>query len=200
MARARMAKSCGPDVSTLASSWRKKTSAGDGDKKARSPGRARRKPLKPSRAGMPGDPGGPVVTTLVWFLFFPREAAGAMGTRHSPRPHWAEDFMHDSGALRRGSVEVCLHVIARSERDEAIHLSRGWHGLLRFARNDGRGCLKIWIEPERALFPPPLWGRVREGGGRIGTARVDPSPQPSPTRGEGIFLTAVFLILFQGVA
>src|SRR6202030_2565091 len=61
-------------------------SADDGDKKARSPGRARRKPLKPLRAGMPGDPGGPVVTTLVWFLFFPREAAGALGTRHSPRP------------------------------------------------------------------------------------------------------------------
>jgi hypothetical protein len=33
--------------------------AGDGDKKARSPGRARRKPLKPPCAGMPGDPGGP---------------------------------------------------------------------------------------------------------------------------------------------
>ena len=29
-------------------------SAGDGDKKARSPGRSRRKPLKPLRAGMPG--------------------------------------------------------------------------------------------------------------------------------------------------
>jgi len=29
---------------------------GDGDNKARSPGRARRKPLKPSRAGMPGIP------------------------------------------------------------------------------------------------------------------------------------------------
>ena len=28
---------------------------GDGDKKARSPGRVRRKPLKPLRAGMPGD-------------------------------------------------------------------------------------------------------------------------------------------------
>src|SRR6202043_3681507 len=26
------------------------------------------------------------LTTLVWFLFFPREAAGAMDTRHSPRP------------------------------------------------------------------------------------------------------------------
>jgi hypothetical protein len=30
--------------------------AGDGDNKARSPGRARRKPLTPSRAGMPGVP------------------------------------------------------------------------------------------------------------------------------------------------
>jgi len=26
------------------------------------------------------------VTTLVWFYFFPREAAGASSTRHSPRP------------------------------------------------------------------------------------------------------------------
>ena len=38
--------------------WRqasRKYPRGDGDKKARSPGRARRKPLKPLRAGMPGD-------------------------------------------------------------------------------------------------------------------------------------------------
>jgi hypothetical protein len=27
------------------------------------------KPLKPLRAGMSGDSGGPVVTTLVWFIF-----------------------------------------------------------------------------------------------------------------------------------
>jgi hypothetical protein len=40
----------------------------DGDKKARSPGRARRKPLKPSRVGTPGESGGPVVTMLVCFL------------------------------------------------------------------------------------------------------------------------------------
>jgi hypothetical protein len=50
----RTAKSCGPDASTLASSLRK--FAGDGDKQARSPGRSRRKPLKPLRAGMPGVP------------------------------------------------------------------------------------------------------------------------------------------------
>jgi len=69
--------------------WRqvgRKCPAGDGDNKARSPGRARRKPLKPLRAGMPGESGEPVVTTLVWFYCFPREAAGASSTRHSPRP------------------------------------------------------------------------------------------------------------------
>src|SRR5260370_23239127 len=40
------------------------TSADDGGKKARSPGRARRKPLKPLRAGMPGDFGVLVVTRV----------------------------------------------------------------------------------------------------------------------------------------
>jgi hypothetical protein len=71
----RTAKSCGPDAPTLASSLRKACrpyrartsciSADDGGKQARSPGRARNKPLKPLRAGMPGDPGGPVVNTRV---------------------------------------------------------------------------------------------------------------------------------------
>ena len=42
--RLRTAKSCGPDAPTLASSLRKATFAGDGGKKARSPGRARYKP------------------------------------------------------------------------------------------------------------------------------------------------------------
>src|SRR5712672_4064851 len=36
----------------------------DGGKRARSPGRARRKPLKPLRAGMPGDSGVLVVTRV----------------------------------------------------------------------------------------------------------------------------------------
>jgi len=43
----RTEKSCGPDAPMLVSSSR--LSAGDGGKKARSPGRARRKPLKPFR-------------------------------------------------------------------------------------------------------------------------------------------------------
>ena len=49
----RTAKSCGPDAPTLASSSREasflQVSWGDGGKQARSPGRARRKPLKPLR-------------------------------------------------------------------------------------------------------------------------------------------------------
>src|SRR6202790_3613927 len=84
MARTRTAKSCGPDASTPASSFADKYPQGDGDKKARSPGRARRKPLKPLRAGMPGDSGGPVVTTLVWFLF----------SHARLRVHWAPGIPH----------------------------------------------------------------------------------------------------------
>jgi hypothetical protein len=49
--RRRTAKPCGPDAPTLASSWRQclRIAAYDGDNKARSPGRARNKPLKPLR-------------------------------------------------------------------------------------------------------------------------------------------------------
>jgi hypothetical protein len=83
-------------------------SADDGGKQARSPGRARRKPLKPLCAGMPGDPGATVVTTLVCFLHFAREAAGATGTRHSPRPLLGGRFMHSSGVTRRGNADVYL--------------------------------------------------------------------------------------------
>src|ERR1700687_4355609 len=69
----RTAKSCGPDAPTLASSsrscvgptgLRQNISADDGGKRARSPGRARHKPLKPLRAGMPGDSGVLVVARV----------------------------------------------------------------------------------------------------------------------------------------
>jgi hypothetical protein len=64
---------------------------GDGGKRARSPGRARRKPLKPLRAGMPGDAGVLVVTRVRSTTTSAHEAAGATGTRRSPRPLWADD-------------------------------------------------------------------------------------------------------------
>src|SRR5712671_3787513 len=89
-------------------------------RRIRSPGRARNKPLKPLRAGMPGDPGEPSVTTLVCFTSpFAREAAGALGTRHSPRPLWADGFVHNPGAHAAGmrscvSIRHCEEHLRRS--------------------------------------------------------------------------------------
>src|ERR1700738_5559386 len=70
----RTVKSCGPDASTPASSpaeasrpdraRTKPYPLDDGGKTARSPGRARRKPLKPLRAGMPGYSGVLVVARV----------------------------------------------------------------------------------------------------------------------------------------
>src|SRR3954447_4070311 len=96
--RTRTAKSCGPDASTLASSFVQKQS--DGDKQARSPGRSRRKPLKPSRAGVPGSSGLPVVTNSYAFLLCMR-GCGCVGTRHSPRPTHGKgrNFSHTSDAF-----------------------------------------------------------------------------------------------------
>jgi len=43
-----------------------------------------------------------VVTMLVCFVYFAREAAGALSARHSLRPQLGESFTHHSGASRRG--------------------------------------------------------------------------------------------------
>src|SRR5216683_1925609 len=148
----RTAKSCGPDAPTLASSsrscvgptgLRQNISADDGGKRARSPGRARHTPLKPLRAGMPGDSGVLVVTRALLLLQSAHEAAGAAGTRHSPRPLFspgAKDKCNDSGASRRESEVVYLELrfaVIASAAKQSIFLFRGGHGLLRCARNDG---------------------------------------------------------------
>src|ERR1700756_3729160 len=60
---------------------------------------------------MPGETGATVVDLLVWFLSFPHEAAGALVTRHSPRPLQSEGFevFAQSGrSPRRGNDEVCV--------------------------------------------------------------------------------------------
>jgi hypothetical protein len=99
-------------------------SAGDGDNKARSPGRARRKPLKPLRAGMPGESGEPVVTMLVCFLLFACEAAGASSARHSPRPRslQGEMIMHHSGADAPRECEGVFVLRAGSRTQATVSL------------------------------------------------------------------------------
>src|SRR5438477_3984529 len=106
----RTAKSCGPDAPTLVSRLRilcrpyrvrmQCKFADDGGKRARSPRRARRKPLKPLRAGMPGDSGVLVVTRVRTTTTSAHEAAGAAGTRHSPRPLWGAKNSCTPRALR----------------------------------------------------------------------------------------------------
>jgi hypothetical protein len=101
----------------------------DGGKQARSPGRARRKPLKPSRAGMPGDPGATVVTNACahYTLRTRLRVHRAPGIPHALC--WAKVSGNNSDASRRGKAELCLVVIA-SEAKQSIK-PQSENGLLR---------------------------------------------------------------------
>ena len=113
----RTEKSRGPDAPTLASSSWEAVLRGDGGKKARSPGRARRKPLKPLRGECRAFSGVTVVTNARVY-YTTRAAAGASGARHSLRPLFGGTrFMHTTrthrAAGRRGCVSrVCLPAAA----------------------------------------------------------------------------------------
>jgi len=100
-AGSRTAKSCGPGASTLASSLR--LSASDGDKKARSPGRARRKPLKPVACGNAGCSGATVVNNSCAFYLRTR-GCGCSGHPAFPTPSvsWAYDSFRTRAIGPRG--------------------------------------------------------------------------------------------------
>jgi len=79
------------------------------------------------------------VTTLVWFYFFPREAAGATGTRHSPRPRFfrAKPSCIARAKSRREIAEVWVGYGARILRDAAKtpllrmrSVAGTWHALM----------------------------------------------------------------------
>jgi hypothetical protein len=84
---------------------------------AKQPGHrgARRKPLKPLRAGMPGDSGVLVVARVRSTNKSAHEAAGALGTRRSPRPFLAGRFINGSGASRGEVVNGCLELAGLSK-------------------------------------------------------------------------------------
>src|SRR5579872_4067639 len=81
-----------------------------GDNKARSPGRARHRPLKPFACGNAGCPGVLVVTLLACFLSA-RKAAGASRARHSPRPLFGRKVRRwvTRAASRRGNTAARHH-------------------------------------------------------------------------------------------
>ncbi len=73
-----------------------------------------------------------------------REAAGAAGIRHSPRPLWANDSAKPRAHRAAGFTRTSRD--RHCERSEAIHLAaQRKNGLLRCARNDGC-CLKFESE------------------------------------------------------
>jgi hypothetical protein len=96
-------------------------------------GERENKPLKPLRAGMPGDPGATVVTNACAFYFCAR-GCGCNGHPAFPTPSLGESFMHNPGASRRGIAKVYVNysdVIARSESDDPDRFRVAAYGLLR---------------------------------------------------------------------
>src|SRR3981081_4544418 len=127
----RTAKSCGPDAPTLASSsrscvgptgLRQNLSVDDGGKQARSPGRARRKPLKPLRAGTPGDSGVLVVTRVRSTNTKCTRGRGCSGHPAFPTPSLGGRFFNGSGAWRREVVNARLDVIASAAKQSILPL------------------------------------------------------------------------------
>jgi hypothetical protein len=98
-------------------------SASDGDKKARSPGRARRKPLKPLRAGTSGDSGVLVVTRVLSTNTKCTRDRGCNGHPAFPTPSLGGRFSNPSGASRRED-KVVRETIATSLRAKLSNPSR----------------------------------------------------------------------------
>src|SRR5258708_116854 len=106
----RTAKSCRSGAPMLASSLREEAQATVSNK----PGhRGEREVSRKTIArGMPGRSGVTVVTMLVCFVYFAREAAGALGARHSLRP-----------LISRGR-EIQVNLARKARRDrEAVFVN-----------------------------------------------------------------------------
>jgi hypothetical protein len=90
----------------------KTISAGDGGKRARSPGRARHKPLKPLRAGMPGDSGVLVVTRVRSTTTKCTRGRGCSGHPAFPTPSRGREINANLGRIAPRDREVAFVVRA----------------------------------------------------------------------------------------
>src|SRR6266849_3875534 len=103
----------------------KRISASDGGKRARSPGRARRKPLKPLRAGMPGDPGATVVKTRVLSTLRTR-GCGCSGHPAFPTPSRGRKINAQLGRFAPRDREVVSgYFVIASEAKQSIAPRKG---------------------------------------------------------------------------
>ncbi len=116
-------KSRGPGAPMPASSLRTDAShhAGDGGKKARSPRRARRKPLKPLRRGCRTASASPVCSCAFLVSARAHETAGAARTRHSLRPPFSEG--HELSKARAKFVartRICVTLSSSAKADDPV--------------------------------------------------------------------------------
>src|ERR1700730_9126932 len=88
---------------------------GDGGKRARSPGRVRSKPLKPLRAGMPGDFGVLVVTRVPFTTTKCTRDRGCIVRPEFPTPSDGRELMQRLGRVAPRGVSAC--------RDRGTNLS-----------------------------------------------------------------------------
>jgi hypothetical protein len=151
-------------------------------RRIRSPGRARNKPLKPLRAGMPGDLGATCgdYARVLHFTIRTR-GCGCIGHPAFPTPSVGRKVLCTTRAISAAGLRSRIfrhceeRLVRRSSTseggsDEAIQSSflRRHHGLLRFARNDGLG---FWLfengigNRHRSLFHmvQALARRLRDG-------------------------------------
>jgi hypothetical protein len=94
------------------------------------------KPLKPLRREMPGVSGEPVVTTLVRYFTFAREAAGALGTRLSLRPliSQGQEFQAKLARIARRDRELVFEASlrgAKRRRSNPFFFAAKWIASLR---------------------------------------------------------------------
>ena len=157
---------------------------GDGGKQARSPGRARNKPLKPLRAGMPGDPGATVVTNSCVYYFYTR-GCGCNGHPAFPTPFVGRIDDAQLGRMARRDAKLYVHVIARSEATKQSILTSRLHGLLRFARNDD---LKLAMTISRRLARWLFENRIGKWSTRFRPSSAAPA-DGSPPATERSFAT-----------
>jgi hypothetical protein len=170
----RTAKSCGPDAPTLASSSRRQVgptglrhaiSAGDGGKQAWSPGRARRKPLKPLRAGTSGDSGVLVVTRVRSTTTKCTRGRGCQGHPAFPTPSQGRKIQQRLGRIAprgRSRVRNESNVIGpSSDPCPPSQGASGWRQPLVRSISDGhlifRRICPSFGGPGRASPKPPFF-------------------------------------------
>jgi hypothetical protein len=121
----RTAKACGSGIPTLMPSLQKRI-AGDGGKKARSPGRARYKPVKPSRRE------GRIVSVNLWRLtrvlhYSRTRGCGCIAHPAFPAPFLRGRCLWIARAYGVARKRTCVSIVFVAGDERASFVRASWH-------------------------------------------------------------------------